>query len=180
MRRAVTRRLLRAASGEEGTATIEFVIVFPLFISLFLAAFELGLLQVRHTMLERGLDIAVRQLRVSTATPPDYDTVKDQICENALIVPNCAANLKLEMVRMNLDQPLVDLPTADCVDRAEDIQPVRSWVAGKVNDLMVLRACLLFDPFFPSTGLGYQLAQANANGGAYALTALTAYVSEPE
>ena len=42
---------------------------------------------------------------------------------------------------------------------------------------MILRACSLFDPFFPTTGLGASIPKRS--GGAYALISLTSYVVEP-
>lgn len=170
----------RFLKDREGNATIEFVLVFPLFIAMFLAAFELGLLQVRHTMLERGLDIAVRNVRLSTSAVPTYESIKENICEGALVVPDCEANLKLEMIRLDPWTSFASIPPADCIDREEEVNPLRSWVEGGPHDLMIMRACLLFDPMFPTTGIGYQLAANGANGGAYALTSTTAFVTEPD
>lgn len=168
----------RFVRDESGSSTVEFVLVFPLIMSLFLAAFELGMLQVRHTLLERGLDLSVRSLRISTAGPPDYQAIKDAICENSLLQADCDADLKLEMVRMRPNDSFAGLEEADCIDREQEVNPVREWTQGDENDLMLLRACLLFDPFFPSSGIGYQLSGGNTSK--YALTALTAFVAEPE
>lgn len=172
--------LKRFLKARDGNATIEFVIIFPLFFGMFLAAFELGLMQVRHTMLERGLDIAVRSVRLSTAAVPSYDSVKENICEHALVLPECEENLRLEMVRVNPWQSFQDLAPAKCVDTELDISPVQTWIEGGPHDLMLMRACILFDPMFPTTGIGYAISIDNTQGGAYALTALTAFVTEPD
>lgn len=180
MRYILPRFLRRLLLRDEGNATIEFVIVFPLFIALFLAAFELGMLQLRHTMLERGLDIAVRMVRISAGSTPDYATIRDTVCENAPLIPNCTDNLKLEMIRLDPWTSFSALPATDCIDRSVPFAPVRSWVEDGPNDLLLLRACVLFDPMFPTTGIGYKLSEGFANGGAYALTARNAFVVEPE
>lgn len=176
--RSRLRRVLRQFQRrEDGTATIEFVLVFPVFMVLFVSAFELGLLQVRHTLLERGLDLAVREVRLSTSNPPNYVDLKKAICNGAMIIPDCLTNLKLEMVRID---PWVGVSVpraADCVDRAQPVAPVRSYVTGATNDLMFLRVCSLFDPIFPMTGLGFQMPKQN--GGAYALVSMSSFVSEP-
>lgn len=174
------RQILRFLRREEANSTIEFVLIFPVFLAVFLASFELGMLQLRHTMLERGLDLAVRTVRLSSGTTPDYDTIRDKICEETLLVADCEANLKLEMVRLNPWTSFATIPGADCVNRAVPFAPVRSWVEGGPNDLLLLRACVLFDPMFPTTGIGYRLGQDFGNGGAYALTAKSVFVVEPE
>ena len=176
----LSRYLRRAARAEDGNATIEFVLVFPLIMAIFLASFELGLLQLRHTMLERGLDVAVRTVRLSTNAVPDYAALRDDICEQAMLVADCANSLKLEMIRLDPWSRFADVEAADCINRPVDFTPARTWTEGAANDLILLRACVLFDPLFPTTGIGYQLASDFDNEGAYALTAKTVFVAEPE
>ena len=176
----IRHHLRQFLSRSDGSATIEFVLVFPVFIMIWLASFELGMLQLRHTMLERGLDLAIREVRISTVGPPSYDNIRESICTNSLILSDCDQHLKLEMLRMPPSVSLTWIAEADCIDRSEEVSPVREWTYGQAGDLMLVRVCFLFDPFFPTTGLGYQLAEAFDNGGSYALTAMTAFVSEPE
>lgn len=171
------RKLKRFLKAEDGTATIEFVLVFPAFMILFVSAFELGLLQVRHTMLERGLDVTVREIRLSTAAPPSYVNLKKAVCNNAMIIPDCLANLKIEMVRVDPRAGVSVTRVPDCVDRAQPLAPVRAYNTGNDNELMLLRVCALFDPIFPLTGLGFQIPKQS--GGAYALVSMSSYVSEP-
>lgn len=66
----------------------------------------------------------------------------------------------------------------DCVDRAKPGLPANQFVPGQSNDLMVLRACALIDPYFPTTGLGARLEKVS--GGAYALVAVQSFAIEPE
>ena len=173
-------RLRQFLGHSEGSATIEFALIFPVFIMIWLASFELGMLQLRHTMLERGLDLAIREVRISTVGPPSYENIRESICTNSLILSDCDQHLKLEMMRMPPNVSLTGMAEADCIDRSEEVAPVREWTYGQSGDLMLVRACFLFDPFFPTTGIGYELAEAFDNGGSYALTAMTAFVSEPE
>ena len=67
---------------------------------------------------------------------------------------------------------------ADCVDRDDPAQPARGIATGDSNDLMLLRVCTLFDPWFPHMGLGKQIP--HMNGGAYAHVSISAFVMEPE
>ena len=78
-----------------------------------------------------------------------------------------------------MERDTVSMPgTADCSDSSEEVQPVRSFVNGQENELMILRACAKFDPIFPTSGLGKQLAKDGA--GQAALIATSAFVQEPE
>jgi Flp pilus assembly protein TadG len=58
---------------ENATATMEFVITFPIIMILFIAVFETSMIMTRQVMMERTLDQAVRILRLAnglTVTPP--------------------------------------------------------------------------------------------------------------
>lgn len=162
---------------EGGNGTIEFVIIVPVFIVIFLSTFELGMLMTRHVMLDRGLDMAVRGVRLGTIEPLTHDTFKDAICEGAAIIPDCVNQLKLEMRPLN-PRNWGNIPAnVDCVDRDDPAVPARTFVTGVSNQLMVLRACALFNPYFPTTGLGASLPRQS--GGAYALVSTSSFVIEP-
>ncbi|WP_371039206.1 MULTISPECIES: TadE/TadG family type IV pilus assembly protein [unclassified Rhodosalinus] len=157
--------------------TIEFAIWMPLFMMILYATIELGIITMRHAMLERGLDMAVRDLRLSTGAPPQYSDLRQSICDNAAIIPDCTNALKLEMVPndMRAWQSLPDKP--DCVDRSEEVNPLREWTPGKSNELMLLRACLKFAPLTPASWLGQNMA-SDASGDV-ALVVSSAFVQEP-
>ena len=97
MIRRGAQRLGRFARREDGNPTIEFVIWFPFLFFFMYASFELSLMTMRHAMLERGLDIAVREIRLGTGETPQHDDIKATVCENAIVMPGCDANLRLEM-----------------------------------------------------------------------------------
>ena len=63
----------RFLKGNEGSVTVEFVLWFPLFFALVLTSLESGMLMLRYVMLERGLDITVRELRIGTLVAPTHD-----------------------------------------------------------------------------------------------------------
>jgi Flp pilus assembly protein TadG len=174
IRTGATRWLRR----EDGTATLEFAILFPAFVTIFLSSVEMSMITLRHAMLERGLDLAVRDIRLGTGSAPQHDDIKQEICDNAGLIPGCMQTLRLEMVEVNL-RANVSIPSeVDCVDTSEEVQPVRSFVNGQENQLMILRACVKFDPIFPTTGLGKQLKTDNA--GQSALVVMSAFVQEPD
>lgn len=168
------RRFLR---DEGGNASVEFVLVFPAYLALMLMSIELGFVTLRHTLLERGLDIAVREVRLGTGTAPQHDDIKDLICENALMIRDCDTTLRLEMRSADIRAFNSLDTTVDCTDSSEPSKPVRDFTPGQQNQLMLLRACLRFDPLFPDEALGSALVK-DANGQS-SIVSMTAFVQEP-
>ena len=82
---------------QDGNATIEFVILFPAFMTLFLTGFEAGFYMVRNVMLERAVDIAVRDVRLGNGNVPAFAALKKRICDEAGIIPDCMRTLQVEM-----------------------------------------------------------------------------------
>jgi hypothetical protein len=171
-------RLLRAAHREDGTATVEFVIVFPLLLIIFLMAFESGMVMIRNIMLERSVDMVMRELRLSRWPNPTHDQIKDEICKNTVVFPGCR-----DMIIVNL-QP-VDMVTWDipddeipCIDRAQNLNPAPVWsTSDDPHQVMLVRACITVSAMFPTTGIGLNLVPDGS--GDYWLTAVSAFVNEP-
>ena len=170
---AVKTRLSR----EDGNASIEFVFLFPALITLFLMVVEAGILMTRGVMLDRGVDISMRELRLGTLTPMDHDTLKKSVCNNAMIIPDCLNSVLIELRPINQTTWTPLSGGSTCVDRTENIQPVLEFSSGQVNEMMLVRVCAVFDPFFPTTGLAARM-KLDASG-AYAMVAMSAYVNEP-
>lgn len=182
MTQSLRHRIARFRQNEDGNSTIEFVIMFPLFIFLLLAGIEMSVIAIRQATLERAMDMTVRDIRLSDGSPLQHNAIKQALCDRAVMVPNCAQNLKLEMIRIDL-RNWSGLPaTPDCVDHAEPSAPVRSFVNGTSNELMILRACAKFKPYYPLSGIGHELSRNNtgANAGYAAVTVTTAFVQEPQ
>lgn len=177
MIRRTLERLTRFARHEDGNPTVEFVIWFPFLFLFMYASFELSLLTMRHAMLERGLDIAVREIRLGTGTAPQHDDIKDAVCSNAIVVPDCDANLRLEMRPTDM-RDWAGLPTeADCTDRSEEARPLRDFRPGVSNELMLLRACLKVSPLSPTSWFIDYLETDGA--GDVSIVATSAFVQEP-
>lgn len=170
------RRLARFGSEARGSSTIEFVILFPIFVTLLCSAAESGVLMLRQVMLDRGVDLAVRDLRLQTWPSVTQTDIKERICEEATTIADCMNVLLVEMVEVDKGASLPDT-NAPCVDRAATVQPKTTITQGVDNDMMLLRVCAVFDPLFPTTGLGMDLAKDAT--GAYALISSSAFVIEP-
>lgn len=177
MRHTLSHFLRRFQKNADGNASIEFVFMFPIFFLILLSSVELGIMTLRYTMLERALDLAVREVRLSTGAAPDHDELRQMICDDATMIPNCYDNLKLEMLLIDPRnwEPISSVVT--CTNQAKEVQPVTTFVSGTDNELMLLRACIKFTPLFGDKGLGLKLAK-DSNGDS-ALVAMSAFVQEP-
>jgi len=172
------RILRRFRKDEDGSQVIDFAIMLPLFIMAMMSSVELGFVSIKHMMLERALALTVREIRLGTGSAPQHNDIKDKICARAPMLDNCENNLRLEMVKLNLRTWANPPATVDCIDHSEDVKPVREFTSGNVNDLMLLRACALFKPILPGSGLGKALDKDGA--GYAALVAQSACVQEPK
>ncbi|MBC7157600.1 MAG: pilus assembly protein [Rhodobacteraceae bacterium] len=166
-----------ALRRDDGAVTVEFVLYFPLFLIVFMSAFESGLLTLRQVMLDRGVDISVRNLRLGLWDNPTPEMLRDAICENAAIIADCDNVLLLELLPIDASTWALPAPGAVCINRDEEVQPVTAFVPGGFNQPMLVRACAIMDPIFPWTGIGQAMA-VDTSGG-YAVTAASAFVNEP-
>ena len=130
--------LARFGRDEAGTVSVEFVLVFPMFFGFFLMTYESGMISARHVMLERGVDLAVRDVRIGRLPNPTRDELRTRICDVALIIPDCENQLEIELIRRD---PITWTPvntTARCLDRGE-VNPTEIDLATTANNqLMVM------------------------------------------
>jgi hypothetical protein len=163
---------------EDGTASVEFVLVVPPMFMVFIMAFESGVLMIRNIMLERGLDIVMQDLRMNRVPTPTVATVKKAICENALIFANCQANLVLNLEPVDMTTWNFPGERIKCIDRSATINPASIVsISDEPHQVMLVRACLTADALFPTTGLGLRLPKDGKGG--YWLTSVSAFVNEP-
>ncbi len=173
----LTSRFNAFLKDEGGNASVEFILVFPVYLSLMMMSIELGYVTMRHALLERGLDIAVREVRLGTGTAPQHNDIKELVCDNSIMLLNCVNTLQLEMRSADIRAFNALDTSADCTDSSEPTKPVREFTPGQQNELMLLRACLRFDPLFPDEFLGSALS-LDGNGQS-AVIAVSAFVQEP-
>ncbi len=168
------RRLFRR---DDGSATIEFAILFPVFITIFGSAYEAGLISTRMTMLERGTDVAVRDLRLGNDNVDTFDELKARICNVSGVIPDCMGALHVELTPVSTEDWDMRQGGSDCIDRDEDITPVVSFTQGGSNELMLVRVCAVVEPMSPISLLGLRLPRVNQSD--YALIATAVFVNEP-
>lgn len=167
----------RFLRDERGSPTVEFVIVFPLLFLVFYSTFEAAMLTLRTSMLERALDLTVRELRLSTATQVSPDDIKRSVCSRAYATPDCLNALNLELYRVNTSNFNLPNTAVGCVNRGTGFTPVQKWTPGAGNELMLIRACAKVPTWFPLTGLGLALTKDSNND--YQIQAVAGLVNEP-
>lgn len=178
--RGLTRQLRRFRRTEAGTATIEFALVIPVALLIFMASMESGLYMVRQTMMERGLDLSLRDFRLGRMASMNHDQIRDSICDRIPLIGNCRAELKVWMQPLDTETWKFNLNAVYCGDRNDPLrQPLTGQTdTGASHQLMLIRVCMLQNPIFPSTGFSLRLRADSATGD-YELSTSTVVVNEP-
>ena len=173
----LVKSLRKLARSERGAASVEFVLVFPFFVGVFLSAFDVAMMNLRAVMLERATDTVVRQIRLSSGSQLNYDTVLADLCTQSFMIPDCMNTLRIELQPVNTTSwnGLENRP--DCVARNNPIQPLVKFRNGVENELMLIRVCAVVDPIFPGIGVGRTMPKDDSGG--YQVIASSAFVNEP-
>ncbi|MEM9043281.1 MAG: TadE family protein [Pseudomonadota bacterium] len=168
----------RFLANDDGNASIEFVIVFPFFMFLFLSIVEMGFLATRAVLLERGLDMAIRDVRLDLIAELDHEKLKNRVCELSTILTNCDEDLFVELQLFDANASFPQ-NAAFCQDRSdrESLDPKTNFNPGGRAEIMFVRACMVVDPIVPGTGLGLSLPRDQSGG--YQLVTYSAFMNEP-
>ena len=178
MIRGLKRHVARFARDDRGTASVEFVIIVPPLFFLFIMAFESGMIMIRHVMLERGLDMVMRDLRLNALPGATYDDIRELVCERATIFPNCEDSLVLNLQPVDMISWNIPVDKMKCMNNEEVINPATLWTTStNPHELMLVRACIEAKPLFPTSALGARLPKSTK--GNYWLTSVSAFVNEP-
>ena len=187
--------LRRFLKDENGTATIEFLMVFPVIMTIFFASFESSFFMIRHVMLERSVDIVVRGIRLGQldymttfSQAEQHKILKELICEESALVSSvadCIQDLRIWLQPINTADFAMLAPTRYCVDTSAPIDPAdpgpptTEFALGTDNEIMLMSVCLKQEPIFPSSIVGAQLVADGEGDGSYALMTNTIFVNEP-
>lgn len=172
------KHLRRFRKEEKGALyLIEFAILAPVLFGSFFFGFELSMHSIRQMLLDRGLEVTTREVRLNTGMQFTHEDLRNAICVNAGSLPDCEENLRLEMVPMNPRNFTSLPPMPECVNNVLPVDPLRGWSLGKQHELMLLRACLNFNPVFASVGLGKLLGSDSKGMGK--MVSISAFVQEP-
>lgn len=179
--RPARRRWWQFIRREDGGATIDFILIFPAMFVVFVSTVDVGLLMVRQVMLDRGVDITVRALRLGQLEPngPDdsiHELLKRNVCSIAGLLPKCMDNILIELQPIDTATwtPLAATPT--CIDADADVQPVTNPNFGQQNEMMLVRVCAMLKPMFTTSSIGMQLTR---DGDYFGIVSTSAFVNEP-
>lgn len=170
--------LRRFRRNEDGQMLVEFALAVPLVFTIFLTSIEMGLYSTRQMFLDRGLDVVVREIRLGTGNANlTHSYIKSRICDEAGFLEDCDAVLRLEMKTTSMRNFSGFGGPADCVDISKPVTPLRQFVHGGEHQLMMLRACYMFKPVFPTTGLGKEFTTDGS--GRVKMVSYSGFVQEP-
>lgn len=143
----------RSLTSEEGSATVEFVILFPIIFAMFVTSVDFSIMMLRQVFLDRALDMALRDVRLGIITPNGLNDFKDRICQNAALTPSCRQTITVELRPVTAADLAALDPRAQCVDRAQGVTPVLQFTPGNGGqELMMIRACTVSNPFILASG----------------------------
>lgn len=163
--------------SDKGSASVEFVVVFPFFVVLFLSAYEVAMMNMRAVLLERAVDETVREIRLAGGVEIEHDDVRESICNRPTMVPDCAEVTMIELTVVDQVTWSGIQADVDCVARGGPITPPDNFKNGQQNELMLIRVCAVVDPVFPSFGVGKSIPKDDSGG--YWIIASSAFVNEP-
>lgn len=176
--RSRLHQLMDRWRGEDGSVTVEFVIIVPFVLSIFLMGVDSGVTQLRQAFLYRAVDMAVREVRLGLIN--EADSLSELICKRTAMLPKCKEAITVEMQPIDttsfsgLNDPVL------CINREEELTPAITFnpgLGGQEQELMLIRVCVVTDPFIRLTGFLTALP-VNAEGD-YVLTARNVFVNEP-
>lgn len=171
-------------NDDSGEAAIEFVFVFPIIFLIFTAAFESSMFMAKAAMLDRAVDLTVRQLRLGNFTNPTHEKVKQTICRSGVMMESltdCMQSMKVWMQPVNTANFTMAAPPRSCVDKRQPIStdepPANEFAVGTDNDIMLMRVCMKEDPIFPTTAVSTKMP-VDPDGN-YVMLVTTTFVNEP-
>lgn len=178
------KRLGEFLKDEGGTASIEFIFVFPMFFMLFTASIEASLYTARFVMMERSVDIVVRNIRLGRLDGASHDYLKELICGAGMLIASkqsCKDSMRVWMQPVSTaDFAMVPAPN-HCVDKAQPVNNdppgATEFKFGGDNEIMLMRVCMKEEPMFPTTAISVKMnVQAD---GSYAMIVSSVFVNEP-
>lgn len=175
--------LRRFAQETGGMASLEFAVFFPAFCVILFMMAEASVFQARAILLDRGVDTAMRDLRIGAIADPTHDKIKNRICDAAFLIErSCLNGLRIEFIPIATPDDF-DLPTPQCRDLpAEALNPVQFEAdAGDRSQIMFVSVCLVISPIFPRALMGEILKFQSpiSDDSRYALVAQSAFMNEP-
>jgi hypothetical protein len=177
-------RFAQFLKDERGTATIEFLFVFPIIFTIFTASFESSLYMAKYAMFERSVDLVVRELRLGNNAGITHQSLKQIICRNGVMgnsIDDCTNRMRIWMQPVNTANFAMITPPNSCVEQASEVNddepPANEFAYGTDNDIMLMRICLKEWPLFPTTAVSVKMPPQP--DGSVAMIVTSVFVNEP-
>lgn len=178
--RNLSRSIRTWVGRQEGAVTVEFVVIVPFLLSLFFASVDVGISMLRQVMLDRAMDLAVREVRLGRVPNDGSVTMAQLICERTMLLPDCINNIAVEMQPIDTATFAGLTPTVQCVNRELALTPSVTFnvgAGGQAQELMLIRTCVAADPFIQLTG--FFTAMPINPEGEYVVVSRGIFVNEP-
>ena len=178
----IRRQLARLRAGalvEAGAATLEFVILMPTMFFFIANAGEATTILARGALLDRTLDVTMRDLRLGNLEGVTFEQFRQAFCDNSIGIPDCMKAVAIELRPLSGSNIAAMTDNVQCRNRAADIAPALTPVqAGSANQVMLVRVCASYEPMFPKY-IGIGAALPKDENGDYRIVSLSSYVREP-
>lgn len=178
-------RLIKFLHDERGSASIEFVLVFPIVFTVFTASVESSMYMAKYVMFERSVDKVVRELRLGNYGSITHQALKQKICEAGMLTGSksgCMNAMKIWMQPIDTGSFAMGSTTVPCVDKAYEInagEPLPAdFATGADNNIMLIRVCMKEWPMFPTT-MGISIKMPVQSDGAVTMIVSSVFVNEP-
>lgn len=183
------------AKRQDGAVTVEFVVVVPFVLTLFFASVDTGITMLRQVMLDRAVDMAVREIRLGSERMDSSEEFRNAVCSgfedgNGNVISTgmravmneaeCLAGIAVEMQVIDttnfsgLDDPV------RCVNRELALTPAVAFnpgSGGAAQELMLIKTCVSANPFIRLTGF-FNSMPINPDGD-YVIASRGIFVNEP-
>jgi TadE-like protein len=170
---------------ETGTASIEFLFVFPMVFMLFTAAFESSMYMARFVMMERSVDKVVREIRLGRLDGTLHENLKAIICRNGMMITSvqtCTESMRIWMQPISTANFDMLAPPRSCVDRSQPVNTdppaATEFTYGTDNEIMLMRICMKEEPMFPTTAISVKMP-VDPVDGQVSMVVTSVFVNEP-
>lgn len=179
LKRLLHKSLRKFGISESGASTVEFIMYIPVYFTLIFGTFEAGWIMTKFMQVERGLDVAMREVRLGNIADPSYEALRDRICGFIGGVNDCADSITITADIISVGDS-VDQSRPECVDRtnaAGSFTPADGFTAGGSNEMVLIKLCAVVDPLIPNFGLVWLLPLDESGG--FQIRAASAFLNEP-
>lgn len=168
-------------NGERGASAVEFALIVPVFMTLLLGFYDIGIVSLQQVMLTGATDRTMRELRINgtinaDGSPTTVAQLEAAICDRAVVIPNCVADTVVEIREVASSAALPTTQTS-CIarDPSGTIRPNVTGTFGGRQARMLVRVCAISKQLVGGLPLAPAVHDEN---GDVRITAVSAFVNE--